>query len=258
MRASVVAGLVGAVLLAGCGTTPAGTAGDGPRSPVVMVDGEVMLRCGRSGPGFAGSAMTGGVDVLADEAEVEAALEDLVAEAGIDAPQALRGVDISDAEWIVLGKNDQGREELVLGVGEWGADGPGANGDYVDLDRVDDGWQASGWGNCNLEPVLAPDVSWVEIAGAPDGLDPAATSLAVEVNERDCSSGRDPEPFLREPVVVEGNEAVTVYWTSDTVEGDANCQGNPPVRQVIELDQPLGERALLDGSTWPPEPVGGS
>lgn len=268
-RAGVIVGVVGAVVLAGCGTTSDGTgnsgeedgdrrepsAGDGP--PVVNGDGEVMLRCGGSGPGFAASAMTGGVEGLADKAEVEAALEDLVNEFGIDAPPALRGVDMGDAEWIVLGKTDQDPAELVLGVGDWGADGPGVDGDYVVLDRVDNGWRASGWGDCNLEPVLPADAGWVDIVAAPDGLDPAATSVAVEVIERDCTSGRDPEQFLHEPFVVEDNDVVTVYWTSEAVRGDANCQGNPPVRQIVELDQPLGDRALLDGSTWPPEPVGG-
>ncbi len=61
-----VAGLVGAVLLAGCGTTTVGTgssgedAGDrrepsaGAKPPVVTVDGEVMLTCGGT-PSFAAS-----------------------------------------------------------------------------------------------------------------------------------------------------------------------------------------------------------
>jgi len=197
---------------------------------------------------------TGGdpADGLADEAEVEPALEELVAEAGIDAPPALRGVDIADAEWIALGKTDQYGGTLVIGVGEWGADG-----DYVVLGRVDQGWSADGWGNCNLEPVLKPDVGWVEIVAAPVGLDPAATSIPVDVTEGRCTTGRDPEPYLREPVVVEAADAGTVYWTSDAIEGAADCPGNPVVRRVVELDQPLGNRELLDGSSWPAAPVGG-
>jgi len=38
-------------------------------------------------------------------------------------------VDIADAEWIALGKTDQYGGTLVIGVGEWGAEGPGAEGD---------------------------------------------------------------------------------------------------------------------------------
>ncbi len=116
-----------------------------------------------------------------------------------------------------LGKTDQYGGTLVIGVGEWGADGPGADGDYVVLGRVDQGWSADGWGNCNLEPVLKPDVGWVEIVAAPVGLDPAATSIPVDVTEGRCTTGRGPEPYLR----------------------------------------PLGNRELLDGSSWPAAPVGG-
>ncbi len=58
-------------------------------------------------------------------------------------------------------------------------------------------------------------------------------------------------------MVVEAADAVTVYWTSDAIEGAAGCPGNPVVRRVVKLDQPLGNRELLDGSSWPAAPVGG-
>jgi hypothetical protein len=34
-----------------------------------------------------------------------------------------------------------------------------------------------------------------------------------------------------------------------------NCIGNPPTEMTLTLDEPLGDRALLDGSTYPPAPV---
>ena len=234
--------------------------GQQPESPLVSVGDDVVLSCGSGDPKFAASAMEGGVSGLADEAEVAAALESLAAEAGIDAPRELQGGgDIADAEWIVLGSEGDGAsEELSVGVGHWDANGPSGNGEYVILGRRGDGWRAVGWGNCNLAPVLAPGLIWAEIAAPAAGLDRAEPSVTVEVNERKCTSGRDPEPFLNEPVVVESEASVIVYWTSDSPKGVATCPGNPSVRRVVQLREPLGDRALLDGSTWPPKPVSGS
>lgn len=236
---------------------PTAEGGEKPESPVVTVGGEVMLSCFGSGPEFAASAMEGGVTGVAGQAEVVAALERLAAEAGIDAPMELQRADVADAEWIVLGSGtDEGTEELILGMGDWGANGPSGDGGYVILDRVDGGWRASGWGSgCGMAPVLAPGVSWAEMIATPEGMDPAATSLEVEVSERECASARNPEPFLNEPVVVEREKTVTVYWTSDSPEGGQGCPSNPWVGRIVPLDQPLGDRALLDGSTWPPKPV---
>lgn len=52
---------------------------------------------------------------------------------------------------------------------------------------------------------------------ASEVVDGAVTEIAVDVHERACASARDPEPFL---------------------------------------DEPLGDRPLLDGSRWPPALVG--
>jgi len=72
--------------------------------------------------------MTGGVHGLADRDEVEAPWRTCRRGRDRRSP-ALRGVDIADAEWIALGKTDQYGGTLVIGVGEWGAEGPGAEGD---------------------------------------------------------------------------------------------------------------------------------
>lgn len=217
-----------------------------------------MLSCG-AGPEFAVSALEGGVTGVADETQVLDAFERLAARAGIDVPRELQRARIADAEWIVLGsERDGGTETLIVGVGGWDGNGPGDDGEYVILDRVGEGWRASSWGDCNLAPVLPPGVSWAEVAATPQGLDTTATSLSFEVHERECTSGRRPEPFLNEPVVVESDETVTVYWTSDAPQGSQTCPGNPSVRRVVHLDEPLGDRRLLDGSVWPPKPVPGS
>ncbi len=262
--------LVTTVVLAGCGTESsnqlqpgdgtggAGGSGSSSDSPLISDAGDVLLACG-SAPAFWASAMDGGVSGLTDDAEVEAALEELVAEAGIDAPTELQQAGAADAEWIVLAKETAGgTEELLLGLGRWDPEKGPIDGQYVVLDRTEDGWSAGGWGDCNLAPVLRGGVIWAEISATPVDPDAASSTVAVEVRERECTSGRDPLPFLHEPTVIEADETVTVYWTSDAPHGGQTCQGNPPVRMVVELDEPLGSRALFDGSTWPPKRVTGS
>ena len=64
----------------------------------------------------------------------------------------------------------------------------------------------------------------------------------------------DPGPFLKEPTVVEDDEAVTVYWVTTPPLG-GSCPSNPSVERAVDLEAPLGGRALLDGSVWPPAPV---
>jgi hypothetical protein len=57
--------------------------------------------------------------------------------------------------------------------------------------------------------------------------------------------------------VVETEDSVTVYFTTDTPSGDQTCPGGPLVDQSIVLDRQVGGRTLRDGSTWPPTPISG-
>ncbi len=262
--------LVTTVVLAGCGTESsnqlqpgdgtgaAGGSGSSSDSPLITDDGDVLLSCGY-GPPFWASAMNGGVSGFAEEDEVETALEEVVAEMGMDAPQTLQGQPVEEAEWMVLGKETaHGIEELVVAVGRWDSKKGPIDGGHMVLERTADGWNAVAWGDCNLAPELEKGVSWAELGAAPAGLDPASSTVDLEVSERECTSARDPKPFLHEPVIIESDDMVTVYLTSDTPKGAATCQGGPQVKMTIELDKPLGARALFDGSTWPPKRVTGS
>ncbi|MGI8900266.1 MAG: hypothetical protein ACR2HA_04930 [Nocardioides sp.] len=258
MRSLVITASAAAALLAGCGSStvvdgatrdPVGTNQAEDSTPVVA-ERDPLVTCG--GPGFAVSAMSGGVDGLADRDEVAAALERLVAEAGIDAPPALRDRDVDEAQWFVLG--DSGGV-LTVATGRWNRNGPGPDGQVVWLERIADGWDAAGWGGCRLAPVAPPGRTWVEVTAQAPDLAPSATSVPVMVSERDCTGGRDPGPFLGTPRVVEEAQAVTIYWASTPPQGAAECPGNPWVRRVLELQEPLGDREILDGSIWPPRPA---
>jgi hypothetical protein len=93
--------------------------------------------------------------------------------------------------------------------------------------------------------------------GAPaidqDEVQPAGDAQLGEVLQH-CTGSRDPNPYLHEPVVVETEESVTLYWTSTPPEGGNTCPGNPSVRVSVTLERPLGGRTVLDGFEYPPRP----
>jgi hypothetical protein len=121
-----------------------------------------------------------------------------------------------------------------------------------------EGWQVTGWGECQPEPVLGPAIGvarwW------PDPAKPipevASTGLDVLLVERACASGRPPVGRVLAPVVTSAPDAVTILLAVRSAGGGQDCQGNPPFALRVELPEPLGERRLLDGSTLPPrDPV---
>ena len=152
-------------------------------------------------------------------------------------------------EWRVL--RDDG-DSYSLGLGHWSADGPANDAYVMGVKRDGDGWAWDGGGGCQLEPQLQGDNMWVRLTLPAGGLDRESTSPTVGVTELECTSGRDPTPHLHDPVVVESDDAVTVYWTSTPMTGDATCIGPPPTEVTLKLDSPLGDRELLDGSSYPP------
>lgn len=243
---------VGALLLVsgGCGdqTGPADRI-DGVEAPVTIVDGEVKVTCG--GPAsWLPSQMADGIasDLSRDE------LADALGQ-GIEAfgPETAYSVpDWPNTPWRLLAES---ADELTFGLDEWTHDGPLDRAMTFTVRRDGDGWTFAGSGDCQLRPLLDEGVSWAEVT-AETALDPAASVLTVGVNELSCTGSRDPLPFLRDPVLIETEETVTVYWTSTPPEGAQTCPGNPTVSQKLSLDAPLGDRPLLDGSRWPPTPIG--
>jgi hypothetical protein len=158
-----------------------------------------------------------------------------------------------DVEWRVLRDNG---EALTIGLGRWTDQGPVGDEAYVlELEREGDSWTPAGWAECRLSPVLREGLAWAEVTGYRG--DAQATTVTVEVHERECTSGRDPSSFLHEPFVVENAESVTIYWTSDPPSCDQNCQGNPSVERAVELTEPLGHRTVFDGSSYPPRRLRG-
>ncbi|WP_102159898.1 hypothetical protein [Zhihengliuella halotolerans] len=73
-----------------------------------------------------------------------------------------------------------------------------------------------------------------------------STSVDVLVTRLECSSGVTGE--VNEPDVMEIPDEIVVTFTVEDLElGAATCQGNPEVPASFSLNEPLGERRLLDG-----------
>jgi hypothetical protein len=75
-------------------------------------------------------------------------------------------------------------------------------------------------------------------------LDPTTSTVPILVNEVECASGRS----------AEGRIEVTVDYRADEVEfdvgvrprgGDQECPSNPTTPYIVELDEALGERAIV-------------
>jgi hypothetical protein len=238
-------------LLAACGEAEPGTTEAGPDLPVVMEDGEVLVSCGGE-PGWVPSAMAEGIQPEVPRSEIEAALDAVATDPELSVETSRVLPQGGRTPWKLLAQDG---DRLTIALGDWTVDGPAREAMTMSLERDGDGWRWTGHGNCwNLAPVLR-DGMWVHVSSE-GPLDTASTTVTVDVQEIACTSSRDPVPHLDDPVLVTTATDVTVYWTSRLPDGAQSCPGNPTASQTMTLDEPLGDRRLLDGSRWPPVPVG--
>lgn len=121
---------------------------------------------------------------------------------------------------------------------------------------ADDGtWQFWEGGSCPLR-IRLPD----ELGFATWRLDPADLptpedhTVTVLVTEIACASGRPSLGRLLPPVVMAADDAVTVAFAVRKLPGGQDCPSNPEARVVIQLAEPLGNRRLFDGSSFPAQP----
>ncbi|WP_019146204.1 hypothetical protein [Aeromicrobium massiliense] len=253
LRSAVLA-LAATMLLTACTAsgTPEVRSSPTPRAeaPIRMVGGESLLTC--ADHEFPVSAMVDGIEPRTPAADIVKTLDDLVRRAGMDAPLGLSKYGVRPGEWKVLAED---ADSLLVATGRWDERGPGGRAHRVGLEKQGDRLRVAGWGDCRLEPVPTDSAGWAMVTASATDLDPDATSVPVRVTEVECASSRDPEAHLHEPVVVETDESVTVYWTAEKPTGPQKCPGNPLADRVIELAEPLGDRTVLDGSTWPATPV---
>lgn len=89
----------------------------------------------------------------------------------------------------------------------------------------------------------------------PDGaMDLAARALPLLVNENACASGQSARGRIQEPEVDYRTDAVVITIRVQEKGRDQTCPSNPDTRYVLQLEEPIGARQLLDGGQQPPAP----
>ncbi|HUF06636.1 MAG TPA: hypothetical protein VMP86_04515 [Candidatus Binatia bacterium] len=154
---------------------------------------------------------------------------------------------LPDAGWIEAARS--GSQVLYL------APEPTSEGSwhFVTVDLEGAAWDVGGWGGCALQPDVGPLFGIASFRIAPGAeLGPDVTEIHVLVTERACNSGEDASGRIVNPAVVLGEERVVVTFAVRPRGGDQTCPSNPETPFVLELPEPLGDRALFDGSTVPP------
>ena len=87
-------------------------------------------------------------------------------------------------------------------------------------------------------------------------LTPATRRVQVDLGPGECNGGRSQNKRMQKPEFREQNGALLLsIWLRPVTPGPHSCDGlaEPPV--TIELPEPLGERELMDGGTYPPQPA---
>ena len=163
---------------------------------------------------------------------------------------AFIGFDPRRYEWFIAEQVDDrillfGRPLIPVGPGE---------PQFADalFEKAGEEWELKDFGQCHLE-IIAPGFGparWIlDPAIQPD---PASNLLSILTMERSCASGQPPIGREVLPVVVEHADRVIITVSVEPVTGGADCPGNPWHPMVVELEQPIGDRAFFDGNKVPP------
>ena len=83
---------------------------------------------------------------------------------------------------------------------------------------------------------------------------PADTELSLLVNENACASGTSAEGRIQKPDVEYRSDSVVVTIRVRQRGSSESCPGNPDTPYVLRLEEPVGNRQLLDGGQSPPGP----
>lgn len=214
------------LLLAGCGSEPEPTTTDGSPSRV----DQLTYGCG-------GRATFTAADVEAKrepDSDVLGALGEL--------RQTMDGAMLPGKGWIVVSETGRRVDMLALAGDQFAS---------ASFERQGGGWKPVGWGDCFPRLQLS-DKSVLEWELAEGSYPPEddATEIDVLASDTQCSSGRDLEGLV-ESEVTYTETRVELVLTAPPLRG-GTCQGVAPVEYAIKLEEPIGERELVDISVYPP------
>lgn len=158
--------------------------------------------------------------------------------------------ELSEMGWRVLVRDEA---EALLAAG----DPPSV---FVVMNPEGGRWRVSqsGFGEPCVPRRAAPEgveaVTWSLDPAHPEP-GPDATELHVLVTGSACSGGEPLGDRLIGPQVeVTDDEVAVAFAASPLPAGAYTCQGNPPDVVVVQLDEPVGDRTIVDGFDLPPRP----
>jgi hypothetical protein len=125
----------------------------------------------------------------------------------------------------------------------------------IRLEREEAEWTPAEWGPCRAEAFVEEGA--VAYWALEPGTEPQPDDRQIEalVTEWECRSGRDVRPHLLSPEIVYEEDAIYVLLGAEIEARGFECPGNPIVEHTIELDQAIGDRALFDAASYPPQPA---
>jgi hypothetical protein len=96
-------------------------------------------------------------------------------------------------------------------------------------------------------PADKPPAGDAIVALDPDNPpDPGSSEVHLLVTEVACAGGRPADGRVTLERLVEHEDRVELVIGVEAPEGDQTCPSNPPTPFTVELDEPLGDRILLD------------
>lgn len=231
-RSLVAAGLAAVLVLSACGDPNQGGSASGADAP----SSELRYGCG------------GGTFTPADIEEGPRSSEEIL-EALHELRQTMDGAMLPEDGWTVVSQEDSVTTLLAPQDGRFGFAS-------ASFEKKGGAWAPAGWGDCTPRlALLGKSVlrwAFTEDSHPPE---PDATELSLLVIEVECSSGRQLEGLI-EPDVTYREDRVEVVLTAPGGIG-GNCIGTAPTDYTLELDEPVGEREVVDLSVYPvvePEP----
>lgn len=255
--------LLFAIAAAGCGTSavvdpsasPRTSAEESPGRPALatppgLSEGEQPYTCG-SDLTFSLEALSGEPGAETADRPAAEALRTLLA--GLEPPEG-GGPWFADRQgWRVVVLAEESAQFLLPATpdeGEqlwWSAE----------FHRAGSDWDYVRHGQCDVRPWFEGlGLAYWELApGEQPG--PESLTLRVLVTEYGCASGKSPEGRIATAAMSYLENSVTVILGVTPLTGPQTCNPGPPAEYIVELDEPLGDRQLLDGWVYPPEPRGG-
>src|SRR6476646_1121425 len=144
------------------------------------------------------------------------------------------------------------------GIAEFAAGRLRKGVEWMSFQRTRGRWKFLGYAGGCLPNTLRRGqsaITW-DLSEDQPSLGAQSHRIKVYLGPGECNDGKSQNDRLQKPEFREQNsKLIMTLWLRPVSPGLHTCVGliEPPV--VIELPEPLGERELLDGGTYPPRPA---